>query len=369
MPRIWFCLVIASLFCCATLARAGSASGSGLPGVYYVNSGTGVKAVDGDPARAGYSEWQVWLYPRAVNVSRYGGVLFYGRWGVVHASSARAVMEQLVALQEFERAYAAFFGPNSWGPFTFSYPIGPIAVVGKDAPAVTSDADLLAGRLTRLVQAVMPSLRNGQRGNVPASAEAYLEQLHNCLASIGQLYEKAFRLPNENSYLTREFAPLPPSVTHLESLLPELRAALPSVALPTNTDWMSQTAHEGSDGTVAVTVKEADSGVVVRQSWSGGDGRMSGTVVDTVIRYRDIGNLNVWLPLWAGQQRWTLHIEAASRRGFPQRLTSPERATPRHTYAPVDLTTSESSIYLEFSNPSDAQNAYAFFLYHRERGS
>jgi hypothetical protein len=363
MPRRWFPSVIATLFCCAASAHGGPA------GVYYVNSGTVVKAVDGDPVRASYTEWQVWLYPRAASVSRYGGVLFYGRWGVVHAHSARAVMDELVALQEYEKAYKSFFGPDSWGRFTFSYPIGPIAVASKDAPAVTSDADLLTGRLTHLVQAVMPSLRNGQPGNAPRSAEAYFEQLRDSLASIARFYDKAFRLPNQNSYLTRQFSQLPSTVSQLESLLPELRAALPSVALPANKDWMSQTARQGSDGTLAMTVKEADAGVVVRQSWSGGDGKMSGTIVQTFIRYRDIGNLKVWLPLWAGQQRWTLHIEAANQRGFPQSLTSPERKTPQRTYAPVNLTTSESSIYLEFSNPSDAQNAYTFFLYHSERGS
>ncbi|HXW56515.1 MAG TPA: hypothetical protein VEJ67_12255 [Candidatus Cybelea sp.] len=362
MPRGWVPSLIAALLCCAASAHAGSA------GVYYVNSGTVLNAVDGDPVRASYSEWQVWLYPRAV-VPRYGSSLFYGRWGVVHAHSARAVMDELAALEEYERAYKSFFGPNSWGPFTFSYPIGPIALASTDAPALTSDSDLLAGRLTHLVEAVMPSLRNGQPGTASQSVEAYFEQLRDSLASMVRFYDKAFRLPNQNSYLTRALSQLPSTVRQLENRLPELRAALPSVALPANKGWMSQAAGQGSDGTLAIAVKEADSGVVVRQSWSGGDGKMSGTVVETFIRYRDIGNLKVWLPLWAGPQRWTLHIEAASQRGFPQSLTSPERKTPQHTYAPVNLTTSESSIYLEFSNPSDAQNAYTFFLYHTERGS
>ena len=96
---------------------------------------------------------------------------------------------------------------------------------------------------------------------------------------------------------------------------------------------------------------------------------MSGALIQTVVSYRDIGNLHVWVPFWIGQPRWTVQIQAASQRGFSQTLTSPERKTAKHTYAPVNLKTSAPSVYLEFSSPADAQNAYTFFLYHSQRGS
>jgi len=278
-------------------------------------------------------------------------------------------MEQLATLQEFEGAYTFFFGSNAWGRFTFSYPIGPIADANKDSPAVVSEADSLAGRLTPLVQALVPSLRNGERGDATGSVRAYFQQVRDCLASVDQFYDKAFRLPGENSYLLREFSRLPAAVSQAESVMPRVRAVLPSVTLPTSRDWMSQTAREGSDGTMAVTVTESDSGAVVRQSWTGGDGSMSGTVIQTVVPYRDIGNLHVWVPFWIGQPRWTVQIQAANQRVFAQSLTSPERKTTKHTYPSVNLKTSAPSVYLEFSSPSDAQNAYTFFLYHSQRGS
>jgi hypothetical protein len=368
MPRGWFAYVIRAFVCWAASVLVTSAAASQLSDAYYLNSGTTLKIVEGDPTHAEATDWQVWLYPHAASVSRYGGALLYARWGVIHAHSARAVMEQLATLQEFERAYTIFFGSNAWGRFTFSYPIGPIAVANKDSPAVVSEADLLTGRLTPLIQVLLPSLRNGERGDAAGSVRAYFQQVRDCLASIDQFYDKAFRLPEENSYLLREFSRLPAAVSRAESVVPKVRAVLPSVTLPASRDWMSQTAREGSDGTMAVTVTESDSGAVVRQSWTGGDGSMSGTVIQTVVSYRDIGNLHVSVPSWIGKPRWTVQIQAASQRGFSQSLTSPERKTAKHTYAPVNLKTSAPSVYLEFSSPADAQNAYTFFLYHSQRG-
>jgi hypothetical protein len=52
-----------------------------------------------------------------------------------------------------------------------------------------------------------------------------------------------------------------------------------------------------------------------------------------------------------------------------QSVTSPERVTSKRTYPAVNLKTSGESVYLEFSDSRQAHEAYAFFLYHKERGT
>ena len=373
MPRRIFSLALMAFLCGKVWTFSPRLTAAQQAGSYYVASGTALKLAEGDPARASYANWQVWFYPHDVNVSRYGGALAYARWGVIHAYSPRAVMEQLAALQQFERAYNGLFGASAWGSLTFLHPIGPIAVAdsapAKWSPTIASGADVLNQRLASLVQALLPSLENGEQGDAALLVRSDLEQVRNCLVSVDRFYDKLFRLQGENSYLAQQLSHLTPDVKQAEGILPSVRAALPSVKLPTSKHWMSQTAVEGSDGTVAVTVREAGSAAVVSKSWAGGDGSMTGTVIQTVVPYSDIGDLHVWVPPWIGQQRWMLRIQSANQNGFSQSMTSPERKTAKHTYSPVNLNTTDSSVYLEFSNPMDAQNAYTFFLYHSQRGS
>jgi hypothetical protein len=63
-----------------------------------------------------------------------------------------------------------------------------------------------------------------------------------------------------------------------------------------------------------------------------------------------------------------VRIGSASANGFPQSVSSPERKVATRTYAAVDLKTTERYIYLEFPDPTNAQDAYTFFLYHKQRG-
>ncbi len=117
-----------------------------------------------------------------------------------------------------------------------------------------------------------------------------------------------------------------------------------------------------------MTITEMGSSAWIQQSWTGGDGSMSGTKIITIVPYQDIGTLDVWMPGLGNDQRWTLRIQPANPNGFPQSVTSPERASATRTYPAVNLKTNEESVYLEFSNTREAQDAYAFFLYHKERG-
>ena len=339
---------------------------------YYVRKGDALQVVDGDPALADYTEWQAWLYPQSVRVSRSGLGLAYVRWGVIQGPSARAVMRQLAAYQQFERAYRSFFGADTWGRFTFSYSVGPIAVAelgqGDDPYALLLKTDLLNQRLGSVVAKLRPSLVNGERNEATAPMQQYFEQVRNSMQEVARFYDKLSRLPAERNYLSQVLARLTPGVNQAESAVPKVRAILPSVKLPVSKDWMTHTERAGREGTINVTVTEVGSSAWVQQSWTGGDGGMSGTKIITIVPYQHIGSLDVGVLRWGNDQRWTLQIEPANPNGFPQSVTSPKRTTATRTYPAVNLKTSEEFLHLEFSSPSEAQDAYAFFLYHKERG-
>jgi hypothetical protein len=377
MRRAFFFILafLWALFCSTTSSQTAAsvaAPQQGSYSSYYVWNGNALQVVNGDPAGANYAEWQVWLYPKSVRVSGSGSGLAYTRWGAMQGPSARAVIKQLAAYQQFERAYKNFFGANTWGRFTFSYPVGPIAVAEQgprdDPYSLHRKIALLNQRLESVVPELRSSLVNGDGNEAPALVQQYLEQVRNSMWDVARFYDKLSRLPTEGNYLSQELARLTPGVNQAESAIPKVTAILPTVKLPTSKDWMTQTEFAGKDGTINVTVTEMGSSAWVQQSWTGGDGSMAGTKIITIVPYQDIGTLDIWMPHLGNDQRWTLHIQPANRNGFPQSVTSPERVTSKRTYPAVNLKTSGESVYLEFSNTREAQEAYAFFLYHKERG-
>ncbi len=339
---------------------------------YYVCNGGALQVVNGDPNSANYPEWQVWLYPNSVRVSRSGSGLAYARWGAIQGPSVRAAIQQLAAYQQFERAYTNFFGANTWGRSTFTYSVGPIAVAEqrqKDDPyALHRKIDLLNQRLESVVAQLHSSLVNGEGNKSPALVQHYFEQVRNSMQDVARFYDKLSRLPAERNYLGQELARLTPGVNQAESAIPKVTAILPTVKLPVSKDWMTHTESEGRDGTINVTVTEVGSSAWIQQSWTGGDGSMSGTKIITIVPYQDIGTLDVWMPRLGNDKRWTLLIQPANPNGFSQSVTSPKRASGTRTYPAVNLKTTGESVYLEFSNTREAQDAYAFFLYHKERG-
>jgi hypothetical protein len=94
---------------------------------------------------------------------------------------------------------------------------------------------------------------------------------------------------------------------------------------------MSHTERAGSDGIVQVEVMETGSGVAVQQTWTGGDGSMTGTVIISMIPYVDIGKIDLDPPTRTGDDRWTVRVQSAASR-FPQTVNSPERKTARGTF-------------------------------------
>lgn len=51
-----------------------------------------------------------------------------------------------------------------------------------------------------------------------------------------------------------------------------------------------------------------------------------------------------------------------------KKLTAPQRKTARATFPAVNYATTESAAYFVFLNSAEAQNAYAYFLYHKHVG-
>lgn len=371
--------LILALFIAAVLCRPvssqtesqGTPSAFSSPSSYYVSNGNTLQLVNADAAGSSYSEWQMWLYKYPVRTSKYTSGLAYVRWGVIQGASARSVIQQLDSYLQFERAYTNFFGENTWGRLTFAYSIGPIAIASQhedDSSGLNSKIFFLNQRSQSAVFALRPSLVNGQPGDTTTSVRQYFDEVRDAMQGVARFYDKLSRRPTQYSYLTQELALLTPHVDQAESAVSKVTRMLPSVKLPSNKDWMSYSEVAGNEGTITHTVTEIGESAWVQESWTGGDGSMSGTNIITIVPYQSIGTLEVWATSFGTEPRWTLHIQSANHNGFPQSIVSPERATPKRTYPAVNLKSTDESVYLDFTNSAELENAYAFFLYHKQRG-
>src|ERR1700739_467081 len=189
MPRVFLfilALVLALLGCHAAASAAAPQQDSYAS--YYVCRGNTLQLVNGNPDGAQYAEWQVWLYPTSVHISQSASALEYSRWGAIQGPSARAVMSQLAAYQQFERAYTNFFGANTWGRSTFAYSVGPIAMAQQ---AQTDDPNglrwkiaLLNQRVESVVAELHASLVNGEGNEAPPRVQQDLEQLRNSMQDV-----------------------------------------------------------------------------------------------------------------------------------------------------------------------------------------
>jgi len=130
---------------------------------------------------------------------------------------------------------------------------------------------------------------------------------------------------------------------------------------------MSHAENAGSDGTVQVDVAETGSGVSVQKTWTGGDGSMTGTIIIIMIPYADIGKIDFEPSPVKNSDTWTVRVQSAST-PFPQTVDSPERKAARRAFPAVHDATTENSTYFVFHNSREAQDAYAYFLYHKQLG-
>jgi hypothetical protein len=146
----------------------------------YVYDGKILQIMQEDPGPAKYKRWQIWLYQEGVRIPRYATGLQYSRWGLIEGNSAENVIKQVQASQSFEAAYLKFFGPGTWGRYTFFNPVGPIAVTDQaleDQPTALEklyQLRWLHERVNKLIGAVRPSLENNQSQGPTSSVEGYL---------------------------------------------------------------------------------------------------------------------------------------------------------------------------------------------------
>lgn len=335
----------------------------------YVYDGKILQVADEDLALAKCDRWQVWLYQEGVHIPRYTAGLQYSRWGLIEGNSAEDVMQQLQASQNFEAAYLKFFGSDAWGRYTFFNPVGPIAVadgLSEDQPARLEKAYQLRWldeSVKKLSRAATPSLENNQSQGPRSPVVGYFERIRNTLQQISKLQSRLSRDRPQFRFIEIGIAQAKAQVAQAETDMPKITAVLPSVQLPTSKTWMSHAEKAGSDGTVQVDVAETGSGVSVQKTWTGGDGSMTGTAIITMIPYAEIGKIEFEDPTARGSDRWTLRVQSANT-PFAQTVDSPKRQTATRTFPAVHDATTENSTYFVFQNSREAQDAYAYFLYH-----
>ena len=338
---------------------------------YYVYDGKAVQLVHKDPASAKYKRWQAWLYQFPVEIQNHTGGLPYSRWGVINGWTAEGVMKQLETYRGFEQAYRNFFGTGSWVWHTFLNPVGPIAIadqaIQRERFASPFELSELTYRLNRLVEAVQPSLQNNEREGPGSSTRGYFDQVADAVVKASELYSHLARSQPQLRFINDEMAQIRTAVSQAEANVAKITSILPSVRLPASDAWMSHSQWAGSDGIIEETVVETGSGVMVQESWRGGDKKMAGTVVLTLVPFQNISRVEIDAPTVKGVDGWAVLIHS-DRSAFQEILTAPERQTATRTFRAVNYTTTKTLEYLAFSNPAEAQDAYAYFLYHEQLG-
>jgi hypothetical protein len=340
---------------------------------YYVFNGTTLQVVDEFSFYRTDQQWQVWLYQEGVHIPSYTAGLQYSRWGLIQGRSAESVKGRLKAAQDFEKAYLNFFGPGTWGRYTFFNALGPIAITDQSMeknPAALDERYQLDGlydRVNKLIVRVQPSLENNESQGPTSSVKEYFDQIRDALQQVSQLYSRLAQ-PNPRVYfIGTKVAQTDRAVVRAGNNVPKITATLPSVKLPTSNAWMSHTEVAGSDGTIRVEVTQVGSAVSVRQTWSGGDGGMTGTVIVTIVPFDDIGRIYFRRPVGIGDGAWTVVVESAHG-SFQETLNSPLRQRAMRVFPSVHMTTTTNSVYFGFADPADARDAYAYFLHHQQLG-
>jgi hypothetical protein len=227
--------------------------------------------------------------------------------------------------------------------------------------------DDLRGRVNRLIVSAQPSLENNESEGPSSPHKEYFDQIRDALQQVSKLSGQLARAPNQVLYINKEIARIGKVVGQAEKDLPKIAASLPTVKLPTSTRWMLHTERAGSDGTIQVEVAELGSGVWVQQTWTGGDGGMAGTVSVTTIPFEAIAKVEIRPPMTKGGETSTVFVHSG-RDSFPETVSSPVRHWAGRIFPAVNLTTTRNSLYFIFRDPADAQDAYAYFLYHQELG-
>src|SRR5712692_2079679 len=81
----------------------------------------------------------------------------------------------------------------------------------------------------------------------------------------------------------------------------------------------------------------------------------------------DTGNIGFEPPMGIGNSTWIVRVEFGQT-PFPQTVNSPQRKIARAILPAVNYTTPERAVHFAFLNSVKAQDAYAYFLYHKQLG-
>lgn len=340
---------------------------------YLVFNGTTLQVADNFSFYRTDPQWQVWLYEEGVHIPRYSSGLQYSRWGLIQGRSAESVKSRLKAAQNFEKAYLNFFGPGTWGRYTFFNALGPIAITAQSTekePAALDERsrlEWLYDRVNKLMVRVQPSLENNESQGPSSSVKEYFDPIRDALQQVSKLNSRLAQ-PNPSVYFIRtKAAQTDREVVLAGNNVPKITGILPSVKLPASNAWMSYTEAAGSDGTIRVEVAEVGVGVSVQQSWTGGDGAMTGTEIVTIVPFDDIKSIDFHGPVGTGVGTWAVVVESAHG-SFPETVDSPLRQRATRVFPAVHITTTTNSVYFSFADPAEARDAYAYFLYHQQLG-
>jgi hypothetical protein len=340
---------------------------------HYVQNRKATQLANQTLAYAKDRRWQIWLYQDGVRIPDYAAGLQYSRWGLIEGGSAESILKQLRDAQSFEEAYLNFFGPGTWGRHSFFNPLGPIAArdqaAEKDPTALEAryQLDILRDRVNGLIAGAQPSLESNESEGRSSPHKEYFDQIRDALQQVCELHSQLARTRHEVHFISKRIERTDKVVRDAANNLRTIRTSLRSVKLPTSTTWMFHTERAGSDGTLQAEVRETGSAVSVHRSWTGGDGSMTGTVIITIIPFDDIGEIALYAPREKGDEKWTVFVQPG-RNSFPETVNSPLRHTSKRILPAVNLTSTSSFVYFTFDNPAEAQNAYAYFLYHKQLG-
>jgi hypothetical protein len=350
---------------------------------YYVFNGKTLEIANDNPANSKRTRWQVWLYPGGVRIPHHTAGLQYSRWGLIEETSAGRVLKRLEAAQRFEESYLKFFGPDTWGRYTFLNSLGPIAVAEQPTETRSTETQFtetqppdleelyqlrrLDDRLDRLITTAEPSLENNESEGPSSPVKGYFDQIRDALQRVSKLSSQLARVHPQLQFIKFEIAKAQPEIAQAEKDAPKITAVLPSVKLPSSKIWMSQKENAGRDGIKEIAITEIGSGVSVQERWTDGDGSMTGTIILTAIPYDDIGKIDLVPPMPTYDDTWTVRVHAA-RTSFSQTLDSPQRKTIKATFPAVKYATTEGSVYFVFPNSAEAKDAFAYFLYHKQLG-
>src|SRR5260370_21745092 len=95
------------------------------PNAYYVFDGKALAIAKDNPAYAGHTRLQAWLYPAGVRIPRHTAGLQYSRCVLIEDASAGRVLKRLEAAQRIEGVYLNLFEPHTWRHFTFLNALSP----------------------------------------------------------------------------------------------------------------------------------------------------------------------------------------------------------------------------------------------------